>query len=170
MDAHDLGWVAPRIVLGVVVLLAAVWVVQVFNDGSGSTVDGWQIGSQSPSCQDRTVTQANVVVARGRCSALLPAADLALDAGYAGHAPVLTATLHHRGDPAVGDGALQYVAVFRLMDGSIRAIGVGWIGVSTEPSTAWSGPGFIDRRPVCAGGPGDADPGLHKECRGGPLP
>jgi len=33
-----------------------------------------------------------------------------------------------------------------------------------------NGADFVDTRPVCAGGPGDAQPRLHAECRTGPIP
>jgi hypothetical protein len=31
------------------------------------------------------------------------------------------------------------------------------------------GVGFVDTRPTCAGGPGDAQPRLHPECFTGPI-
>jgi hypothetical protein len=45
---------------------------------------------------------------------------------------------------------------------------LGVVGLLAALVLTW--PTFVDDRPYCAGGPGDAQPRLHAECRTGPIP
>jgi hypothetical protein len=105
----------------------------------GSVIDGWLVGPMT-TCQDRVVTADNVEVARGRCVDLVAAAAKALDDRDPGHPAVVAMQLHERRWQPNTAGGLQYVAVYTLADGSIRAIGVGWPGVATTPFTIAYGP------------------------------
>jgi hypothetical protein len=89
---------------------------------------------------DRVVTADDVEVARGRCEDLVAAAARALDERDPGHPPVMGMQLHERRRAPTTIGGLQYVAVYVLADGSVRAIGVGWPGVATTPYTIENGP------------------------------
>lgn len=105
----------------------------------GSTIDGWLIGSVA-TCTDRTVTAEGVEVQRGTCAELMAAAARAFDARDPNHAPVVRSQLYDRRSPPGSYGGLQFVQVFQLVDGSLRAIGVGWPGVSVTPYTIDYGP------------------------------
>jgi hypothetical protein len=106
---------------------------------NNGVIDGWLVGP-STACQDRVVSANNVEVARGRCADLVAAAATALDHRDPGHAAVVAMQLHKREWPPNTGGGLQYVAVYLLADGSVRAIGVGWPGVATTPYTMEYGP------------------------------
>ena len=134
---------------------ARIWPVAVFGalaillaacgDGLGLAressvvIDGWLVGPPTV-CQDRVVTANNVEVARGRCVDLVAAAAKALDDRDPGHPTVVGLQLHLRLWPPNTAGGLEYVAVYALDDGSVRAIGVGWPGVATTPYTIDYGP------------------------------
>jgi hypothetical protein len=121
-----------------VVLLAGCGAVRSIS-GDGNVIDGWLVGPLT-TCQDRVVTADNVEVARGRCVDLVAASAKALDDRDPGHPAVVGMQLHERRWPPNTAGGLQYVAVYTLADGSVRAIGVGWPGVATTPYTIDYGP------------------------------
>lgn len=107
---------------------------------NSGVVDGWLVGPPTV-CQDAVVyTDNNVEVARGRCADLVAAAATALHHRDPGHPTVVAMQLHRRLWPPNTAGGLQYVAVFSLADGAVRAIGVGWPGVATTPYTIDYGP------------------------------
>jgi hypothetical protein len=103
---------------------------------SGAVIDGFAIGAQSE-CSERSEYEA------AECRTYIPLATAALDRRDPGHAPIVSVTLHEQlypGDDgvprlAVCSGGCMNVAVFRLLDGSVRAIAVGTPGVSTEAMT-----------------------------------
>jgi len=79
---------------------------------------------------------------RERCLPAIAVATDAFDALAPGHPAIVKVTLHDLGREvnAAGEVILQlrsggpmWVAVFELEDGSVRAIGVGYPGVSREP-------------------------------------
>jgi hypothetical protein len=105
----------------------------------GRVIDGWLVGAPTE-CEDRVVYANDVEVERGRCVDLVAAAANALDHRDPGHLPVVAMQLHQRRSPPNTAGGLQYVAVYSLADGSVRAIGVGWPGVATTPFTIDRGP------------------------------
>ena len=84
-----------------------------------------------------------------RCQALIPTAIAGLDARNPGHAPVLSVSLHREG-ALLGPSGEQIlmtrsgdccsVAVLQLANGEIRAIGVGYPGVSDVPVAIPEGP------------------------------
>ena len=94
-------------------------------------VDGWRVGP---------IAECS---AGDRCPELLAAAAAGLDRRVPDHAAIAAATLHMEGalvDPETGDlvlstrsGGATYVARFELVDGTVRAIGVGFPGISREP-------------------------------------
>jgi hypothetical protein len=106
---------------------------------STAVIDGWLVGAVTV-CQDRVVSANNVEVARGRCVDLVAAAAQALDHRDPGHAAVVAMQFRQRLPPPNTAGGLEYVAVYALADGSVRAIGVGWPGVATTPYTIDYGP------------------------------
>jgi hypothetical protein len=116
---------------------AAAWALSACG-GQGSIVDGWGIGAPY-TCGANTDPDPECP-----CAALLPLAGHALDRRDPGHAPVVEAQLHEEGPDAAGSPVIRsspfLVAVFRLADGSTRAIGVGYPGVSTEPMALDYGP------------------------------
>jgi hypothetical protein len=117
--------------------LALVWAVAVSSGPTADpVVDGWPVGD--------AFTCSNP-----ECEALLPVAQAQLDTRDPGHAPVVHATLHHEGVYAdasghlilsVRSGGCCQVARFELADGTIRAIGVGYPGISQEPMAFDYGP------------------------------
>ena len=115
--------------LGAVVLIVSGWVVGTYR-GSGSVVDGWGIGAPY-ACTDLDPERP--------CSALIPFAGQVFDRRDPGHVPVVWAQLHEE-EPIVSRTSPLFIAVFQLADGSIRAIGVGYPGIATEPMALDSGP------------------------------
>jgi hypothetical protein len=128
-----------RIGMVVLIAVAAAALAGCASPVSGGTIDGWLVGPET-TCTDWSVTADGVVVDRASCAELLAAADRAFDVREPGHAPVVSTELHERRWPPGSCCGLRYVQVFRLADGSVRAIGVGWPGVSTTPYTIDFGP------------------------------
>lgn len=101
-------------------------------------IDTWPIGDQYQ-CSGGDA----------RCAALVPAAIKGLDRWRPGHADVVTVKLHREGIllDALGNpilltrsGDCCSVAVFQLAGGEVRAIGVGYPGISPEPEAVLQGP------------------------------
>ena len=105
---------------------------------SGQVVDGWRIG-QPFDCGFGA--QRNP-----ECDEFVPAAVARFDRRDPGHLPITSVVLYGRGDElgntllSTCSGGCPILAVFELIDGSFRAIGVGTPGVSTEPMTFDYGP------------------------------
>ncbi|HEX8026489.1 MAG TPA: hypothetical protein VF484_09800 [Candidatus Limnocylindrales bacterium] len=118
--------------LAVVVLIAAAAVLLGSGTGvgAGSVIDGWTIGAAA-TCSDGDPERP--------CSALLPVARTRLDVRDPGHLPVVTSEL--RNEQVNARSSILYIAVFKLADGSLKAIGVWYPGVSTTPGTLDYGPG-----------------------------
>jgi hypothetical protein len=108
-------------------------------------IDSWPIGPKTGCTYEELFpgTSCADIVAVGRAG---------LDERDPGHAPVASSEFHERGvdlDPAtgrpivhVGSGPCCAVLVFRLADGSVRAIGVGAPGsgpLMAIPATGPSG-------------------------------
>lgn len=101
---------------------------------SGQVIDGFAIGNRYD-CWELGSTET------AECRAYIPVATAALDRRDPGHAPIVSVALHEQlyvgedGVPrlAVCSGGCMSVAVFRLADGSLRAIAVGTPGIATEP-------------------------------------
>jgi hypothetical protein len=106
-----------------------------------SVIDGWEIGP-SVSCDHGGSPT--------RCEALVPFAVRALDRLHPGHAPIDTATLHEwlPARDRVYSGGPPQVVVIELADGTIRAIGVDYFGVSSLPTILEMG-GDGEPRIVC---------------------
>lgn len=107
-------------------------------DSSGNVrgvIDGWGIGEPFD-CTDADPQRP--------CSVLLPLAQQALDNRDPFHARVVAGRLYEEGPDSHGNLVTRstpfLVAVFQLADGSARAIGVGYPGVSTTPMTLPFGP------------------------------
>jgi hypothetical protein len=88
-------------------------------------VDGWHVGPET-SCD-----------AVARCADLLVVAGEGLDRRDPGHAAVVKVTLHDEGPEVdatggrvVRSGPCCDVALFELADGTVKAIGVGQVGIS----------------------------------------
>lgn len=108
------------------------------SSGPVAVVDGWPIGRERP-----------CAIGDARCTDLMPVAINGFDRRDPGHAPIVRATLHDEGTmiDAQGNhilmtrsGACCSVALFELSDGSVRAIGVGYPGVSDIPVAIETGP------------------------------
>lgn len=106
-----------------------------------SVIDGWEIGP-SVSC--------DVYEPPTRCQALVPFAVRAFDRFHPGHAPIDTATLHEwlPARDRVYSGGPPQVVVIELADGTIRATGVDYFGVSSLPTILEMG-GDGEPRIVC---------------------
>lgn len=101
-------------------------------------VDSWPVG-EPYTCESAA-----------QCEDLRKVALEGLDEYYAGHADVVGLELHREGvriDPATGNvllavrsGNCCQVALFRLSDGTERALGVGYPGIATEPMAFPEGP------------------------------
>ena len=106
--------------------------------GPSPLVDGWPIGDEY-ACSDPA------------CAPFMEIAIDGLEDRDAGHAPIARATLHELG-VLIGDdgkpvllvysGGQPSVVLFELADGSTRAIGVKYIGISDEASAMPWGPAF----------------------------
>lgn len=118
------------------VLMAAV-IVACQSLPANTIIDGWSVGADR-NCRDVP-----------HCDALIPAAIEGFDQFYPGHPPVVSLTLHNEGlypypNGALGrifrSGGFPTVALFHLADGSIRAIAVGYPGISRTPMAFDHGP------------------------------
>ena len=107
--------------------------------GVGSPmVDGWPVG-------DATACP------RPECATILEVAAAGFDRRDPGHAPVVDASVHAFGT-VIGDdgrpvgmmfsGGTPFVVLFRLADGSRRAIGVKRPGIQPDPIALDWGPGL----------------------------
>jgi hypothetical protein len=108
------------------------------SDGPSPVVDGWPVGDayacSNPACEPFLRIGVDGLAGRDP-----------------GHAAIVDATLHELGvligsdgEPVllVYSGGQPSVVLFRLADGSSRAIGVKYIGVSREASALDWGPGL----------------------------
>lgn len=96
-------------------------------------VDGWAIGDPVDCTADP------------ECAAFVAAAMIGFDRRDPGHARIESVNLHHQGQPGSPvlqecSGGCPVVAAFRLVDGSVRAVGVGTPGIMTEPIVFDYGP------------------------------
>lgn len=104
----------------------------------GPTVDGWAIGDPVDCTRHE------------ECDEFITAAINAFDRRDPGHRPIAEVRLHDQGRPGAPilhtcSGGCAVVAVFRLVDGSVRAIGVATPGIETTPMTFDYGPGSANR-------------------------
>jgi hypothetical protein len=123
--------------IAVVTLLAAV-LAACSRPVSDPVVDGWPIGERRD-CTARP----------WECNLLLAAARDRLALRDPGHPEIVQATLHMEGATVDADGNLLIqvrsggccsVARFELADGTIRALGVGYPGISDQLQTFDYGP------------------------------
>ena len=117
-------------------LLLMLVLARCFPSGASPVVDGWPIGDPYV-CSDP------------QCGPYLELATEGLAARNPGHPEIVEVTLHRHGVILGEDGQpLRYlsdrpsIAVFRLVDGSVRAIGVGHVGI------AWGKPSVFDWGPA----------------------
>ena len=101
-------------------------------------VDTWPVGQEFVCATDQP-----------RCNALIDAAIDGLDTREPGHAPLTSATLHLEGGYLDAAGSIILptrsgdccsVVVFQLTNGEVRAIGVGYPGISDVPVAIPWGP------------------------------
>lgn len=95
---------------------------------AGSAIDGFEIGTRVP-----CAFQENDF-----CERFLTVARKGFDDRDTGHLPVVESTLYEPAELVVRSGGPIYVAVFKLADGSLRAVGVGNVGI-TGP-VPWDAP------------------------------
>jgi hypothetical protein len=112
-------------------------IVGCFPQAGDPVIDGWPVGAALPCTPEQ------------KCQELLAAASAGLDRRNPGHADVVEGTLHAEGRTvnASGEtilitrsGSCCSVALFTLTDGTVRAIGVGYPGISTTPMAIDFGP------------------------------
>ena len=112
---------------GAILLLAIVVAACAQRPRSDPVIDTWPVGGPA-TCEER-------------CLPAIEAATDALAAREPGHPGITGVTLHAFGQQVDAEGRILirsgsgtiWVAVFELEDGSVRAIGVGYPGVSREP-------------------------------------
>ena len=97
---------------------------------SDPVIDSWPIGAPTTDC------------VRGSCEVMIDAAGARLDIRNRGHADVVKVTIYEIGRFVNDQGQVVLtttsggptrVVVFELADGSRRAIGVGYPGISKDP-------------------------------------
>jgi hypothetical protein len=100
-------------------------------------IDGWPVGPEASCAQDQG------------CPVLLDTATIGLSRRDPGHPAIVAVTLHREGTllDANGNqilmkrsGGCCSVARFELADGSVKAIGVGYPGISDTPMAFDYGP------------------------------
>ena len=105
--------------------------------GRDPVIDGWPVGRVMDCNRDAT------------CADLAAAATAGLARRDPGHPAIVTLTLHDEGRVVNEDGeqvlftrsgSCCSVARFALADGTVRAIGIGYPGISREPSAIDYGP------------------------------
>ena len=103
-------------------------------------VNGWSVGDVK-ACNDP------------RCAAQIPVVLAALEELRPNHPALVEMTIHAEGVYPRGDGTAAEpfrsegccdVALFQFADGSIYAIGVGYLATSDEPVAVPRGPTFVD--------------------------
>ena len=106
--------------------------------GPSMVVDGWPVG-EPLECR----------ITDGECWFYEALASTALDHRSPGHAPIASASLHLQAAYRQDDGDFRRpiclsgcdtIVLFKLIDGSFKAIGAGSIGVSQEVTTRDYGP------------------------------
>jgi hypothetical protein len=95
---------------------------------SSAFIDGWSAGPLAPCGGDV------------KCDELAAVATMGLDKKYPGHPEVRSVDIHDEGPQRNGQtlvriGASIHVAVFNLADGSVHAIGVGYLGIGRTART-----------------------------------
>ena len=124
------GWLALTV-------LAATLIAGCHTEVSDPIIDGWPIGAELACTPDQ------------RCPELLTAAIEGFDRRDPGHAVIVNSTLHIEGLTVdaegnillhVRSGSCCSVARFELADGTTRAIGAGFPGISREPVAVDYGP------------------------------
>ncbi len=128
-----------RVVVG---LFTAIVLAACSNTGSNGQVDGWSIGEGGPCSPDAQQCQQMVEAATERLANRDPF-----------HAPIVEVAVHKEGPypnrdgemaPLFRSGGSPDVVVFRLADGTRRAIGVKYVLGDEIPTTFDHGP---QRRP-----------------------
>jgi|GEM_PF-5424518 hypothetical protein len=108
------------------------WQFETTQGGTGVTegaiIDGWLIGHDSCVSSDPLRS----------CSTMMSLAMTGFDARNPGHLPVVASELRLEGNPV--HSSLRWVALFKLSDGTLRAIGVWYPGVSVTPQVIDYGP------------------------------
>jgi len=112
---------------GVILLLAFFAAACAERPQADPVIDTWPVGGP--------------VTCEERCLPAIEAATDALAAREPGHPAIARVTLHAFGRQVDAEGRIliqmtsgsRWVAVFELEDDSVRAIGVGYPGVSREP-------------------------------------
>ncbi len=120
----------PRLTaaLGLAALTAALLGCGLLPEPAAAVVDGWPIGPLVECRPD------------DRCPELLAAAVAGLARRDPGNAAIVRATLHREAVLSTRSGACCTVARFELADGTVRAIGVGYRGISRELTVIDRGP------------------------------
>jgi hypothetical protein len=106
----------------------------------GSTLDGWTVG-EPEACPPPNFAAGEAWPAVRDCAAItrlwLETAKAGFDRRDPGHPEVARMSLYTYGGTAKFIGCWCYVAVLELVDGSIRAIGIGHLGVDHEHVVAF---------------------------------
>jgi len=131
-------------------LAAILFLVGACGPTASVVVDGWSIGDGF--CTGLSDGAPEGVSCAREVEARLAVAADGLDRREPGHASIVAAELHREGGYPGPDGQVLLptrsggccaVAVFRLDDGSVKAIGVGRIGIDPNLSARFYGPGAV---------------------------
>ena len=116
------------VALGLAVLAVALLGCGPAPEPAFAVVDGWPIGHVAECRPD------------DRCPEPLATAVAGLARRDPGHAAIVRTTLHQEAVLSTRSGACCTVARFELADGTVRAIGVGYLGISRDLKVIDRGP------------------------------
>lgn len=133
--------------LAAIVALATVLVG--CGSGADRVVDGWPIGAELD-CSTELIGRVPKVPCDVQFRTFIRAATDAIDRRDPGHPAIVRVTLHQQSTTAVDAFGHEitrtttgtiHVARFDLADGSVRAIGIGILGIGPDLWTGDYGPG-----------------------------
>jgi hypothetical protein len=106
----------------ITVVLGAAIVAGCIDNTEGRVIDGWTVGPNVP-CDNQ------------RCRDVLPVAAHLLDRRDPRHPGIVGMTVHETWPARAWPGV--WIVVFKLIDGSVRALPAGYPGISRKP-TGWA--------------------------------
>jgi hypothetical protein len=132
--------IGARLVVATVLLSAGILAAcGVTTLSENQFIDGWSVGDASPCTRGPELCDLLLATALEGFNERNPLHPPVVDAAF--HAEGLYRDSHGNLERVYRSGGTISVVVFRLADGSYRAIGVGWAGVGhpPEPPQAFDG-------------------------------